>query len=84
MFVQSRDLSADTLVTLAIKSARRTAPGKDGNTHLVNAVGSDIVTPLTSAYEAAILAQTGANDVAAALAAVRLYMRLSVTVQSLV
>lgn len=64
-------LSADTLATLAIKSAREAAPGKDGITYLMNAMRSGIVTPLTSAYEAAILAETGARDLAASLAAVR-------------
>jgi hypothetical protein len=64
-------LSADTLATLALKSAREAAPGKDGITYLMNAMGSGIVTPLTSAYEAAILTETGARDLAAALAAVR-------------
>jgi cation transport regulator ChaC len=64
-------LSADTLATLALKSAREAAPGNDGITYLMNAMRSGIVTPLTSAYEAAILTQTGACDLAAALAAVR-------------
>ena len=44
---------------------------KDGITYLINAMRSGIVTPLTSAYEAAILAETGARNLAAALAAVR-------------
>ena len=64
-------LSADTLATLALKSAREAAPGKDGITYLMNAMRSGIVTPLTSAYEAAILTGTGACDLAAALTAVR-------------
>ena len=64
-------LSADTLATLAVNSAREAAPGKDGITYLMNAMRSGIVTPLTSAYEAAILSQTSARDLGAALAAVR-------------
>lgn len=62
-------LTGDTLAKLAIKSAREAAPGKDGISYLMNAMRSGIVTPLTSAYEAAVLAETGASDLAAALAA---------------
>jgi hypothetical protein len=64
-------LTGDTLAKLAIKSARDAAPGKDGISYLMNAKLSGIVTPLTSAYEAAVLAQTGAKDLAKALATVR-------------
>ncbi|HEX8534181.1 MAG TPA: hypothetical protein VF662_08440 [Allosphingosinicella sp.] len=64
-------LSAEKLATLAIKSARQAAPGKDGITYLINAMRSGIITPLTSDYEAAILAKTGARDLAGALASVR-------------
>lgn len=64
-------LTADILASLAIKSAREAAPGKDGISYLMNAMHAGIVTPLTSAYEAAILDQAGTIDLAAALATVR-------------
>lgn len=64
-------ITAETLARLAIQSARKAAPGKDGISYLMNAMRSGIVTPLTPAYEAAILTETEASDLAAALAAVR-------------
>lgn len=64
-------LTAGNLAKLAIKSAREALLGKDGITYLMNAMRCGIVTPLTSAYEAAILAETGTSDLVAALAAIR-------------
>lgn len=63
-------ITGEILAALAIQSAREAAPGKDGISYLFNAKKSGIVTPLTPAYEAAILAETGASDLAGALAAV--------------
>jgi hypothetical protein len=64
-------LTPTNLARLAIKSAREALPGKDGITYLLNAMRSGIVTPLTSAYEAAILVETGTSDLEAALVAIR-------------
>lgn len=64
-------LTPDNLAKLAIKSAREASLGRDGITYLMNATRCGIVTPLTSAYEAAILAETGTSDLEAALVAVR-------------
>lgn len=64
-------LTAEHLAALAIQSAREAPSGKDGISYLVNAMQAGIVTPLTSAYKAAILEQTGAADLTSALAAAR-------------
>lgn len=64
-------LTPDKLAKLAIKSAREALLGKDGITYLMNAMRSGIVTPLTAAYEAAILVETQTSDLVAALAATR-------------
>lgn len=64
-------LSADVLAELAIESARRLGNGRDGISYLIAAQGSGISTPLTAAYEAAILARTSTDDLRAALAFVR-------------
>jgi hypothetical protein len=64
-------LTTDMLATLAIKSARDAPLGKDGISYLINAKRTGILTPLTSAYEAAILDKVGAIDLAKALIAVR-------------
>ncbi len=63
-------LTPDNLARFAINSAREALPGKDGITYLMNAMRCGIVTPLSSDYEAAILNETGASDLAGALAAV--------------
>lgn len=64
-------LTGDILAKLAIQSAREAAPGKDGISYLLNAMRAGIATPLTAAYKAAVLAETGASDLGAALAATR-------------
>ena len=65
-------LTPHNLAKLAIKSATsKTLRGKDGITYLMNAMRCGIITPLTSAYEAAILVETGTSDLDAALAAIR-------------
>lgn len=64
-------LTPDNLAKLAIKSAREALPGKDGITYLMNAMRCGIVTPLTPAYEAAILVETGTSNLVAALAAIQ-------------
>lgn len=64
-------LTPDNLAKLAIKSAQEALLGKDGITYLMNAMSCGIVTPLTEAYQAAILVETGTNDLVAALAAIR-------------
>jgi hypothetical protein len=64
-------LTGEILAKLAIQSAREAPPGKDGISYLINAMRAGILTPLTAAYEAAVLAETGASDLDAALAAAR-------------
>ena len=64
-------LTAEGLADLAIESARQLDDGRDGISYLAAAQASGIVTPLTEAYQAAILAKTDTADLAAALAAIR-------------
>jgi hypothetical protein len=64
-------VTADALADLAIASARALSDGRDGISYLAAAQANGIVTPLTPAYEAAVLAKTGTTDLATALAAVR-------------
>lgn len=61
-------LTPDHLAELAIASVKTAKPGMDGISYLMSATANGIVTPLSEAYAAAILAQTGAADLAAARA----------------
>lgn len=67
--------SAETLAELAISSAQQLADGRDGISYLIHAKACGIETPLTPAYERAILDRTGAPDLAAAFQAIRLGTR---------
>jgi cation transport regulator ChaC len=66
-------LTATELARLAILSAHdiQVGPGRDGLSYLLNAMGHGIHTPLTDAYVAEILRQTGSFDLQAALESVR-------------
>lgn len=64
-------LTGEILADLAIQSALEVGDGRDGITYLIDAQRSGIMTPLTPAYEAKILDKTGAEDLAAALTAIR-------------
>ena len=63
--------SAETLATLAISSAQQLADGRDGISYLIDAKACGVETPLSPAYEQAILNRTKAPDLVAALDAIR-------------
>jgi hypothetical protein len=69
------ELTPENLARLAIQSAKAVKEGKlqkglDGISYLINAKGHGIVTALSGEYEAEVLRQTGAADLASALAKV--------------
>ena len=66
-------LTADHLAELAIRSARGKAGvnGRDGISYLASVRRQGITTPLTHAYEAAILQETGARSLDEAHARIR-------------
>jgi hypothetical protein len=61
-------LPADALAKAAIESVPKAKEGKDGITYLADNERAGIQTPLTKDYHAAILKQTGAATLEAALA----------------
>lgn len=68
------DPTPDQLAELAIKSAMSEAGkrGRDGISYLISLKRQGIVTPLTPAYEEAVLKMTGAVSLDEALAVIRL------------
>jgi len=60
-------VTADRLADLAIKSVQIAEVGRDGISYLINANAAGIVTPLSPAYERAILERLGASDLGHAL-----------------
>ena len=66
-------LTVEELARLAIESARspNVAPGDDGISYLFRAKSSGVETPLTAAYERAVLRQTGADSLEKAVYIVR-------------
>ena len=67
------ELSAEKLACLAINSARNLSDGRDGITYLLNAKKVGIRTPLSYAYETAILKMTMASNLKDALKTCRAY-----------
>jgi hypothetical protein len=63
------DLTAERLASLAIESVPRAKPEEDGISHLMDTRGHGIRTPLSDAYAAEILRQTGASSLQDALRA---------------
>ena len=61
-------LTPDHLARLAVASVGNADAGKDGISYLIAAMANGIITPLSSAYQAAILHCTGAETLIAALA----------------
>lgn len=65
-------LLAVRLADLAVQSARQLKNGRDGISYLLNAKNNGIVTPLSPAYEAAVLQQLRARSLDEALTKTRL------------
>ncbi len=63
--------TAEDLAARAIQSVRTAKEGRDGITYLMDAIKSGIQTPLTSAYQAEILRQTGALSLQESLERIR-------------
>lgn len=55
-------MTAGSLASLAINSVHTAPPGKNGVRYLSDNIRRGIITPLTEAYQAAILATTGAGS----------------------
>lgn len=58
---------AAELAKAAIESVAKAQPGMDGISYLMNAIATDIETPLTNAYKTEILRQTGTQSLDEAL-----------------
>lgn len=58
--------TAECLARLAIQSVAQAKPGRDGITYLQQNLANGIITPLSKAYEAAILQMTGAESLVGA------------------
>jgi cation transport regulator ChaC len=65
------DLTAGRLASLAIESVLKAKPEEDGISYLLNTRGHGIRTPLSDAYTAEILRQSGASTLEDALRACR-------------
>jgi hypothetical protein len=61
------DLTAERLASLAIQSVPKAKPGKDGISYLIDTRGHGIRTPLSDAYAAEVLRQSGASSLEDAL-----------------
>jgi len=66
-----QNLTAETLATHAIKSARAQDDGRDGISYLIDAKNYGVETPMSAAYEEEIKKQTQASDLQEALRKVR-------------
>lgn len=66
-------LTAERLADLAIESATKSKPGRDGITYLINAKRHGIVTALSPAYEAEILRKSECDTLGDALAKLSKY-----------